>query len=142
VGRLTCTAHKLVADVALIAEGEVLLVRYRNTDRYDGQTGWFLPDDFLEDLEHPDRAAMRIAKDQLGTSIPSPRLGFIESFGDGAWHLIFHYRADLAQKPRVRLGENVAAMEWFDLQKLPAPADVAHHGWGLATLARLLTAGP
>src|SRR5205085_221376 len=57
---------KLVADVAVVAEGEVLLVRYANTAKYDGQTGWFLPDDFLAHLEHPDDAARRIVREQTG----------------------------------------------------------------------------
>ena len=32
-------AIKLVADVAVVAERRVLLVRYRDTRRYDGQAG-------------------------------------------------------------------------------------------------------
>jgi len=129
--------HKLVADIDVIAEGQVVMVRYRNAERYDGQTGWFLPDDFLEREEHPDRAAMRIAKDQLSTAARNPRLGFVESFGNGGWHLIFHYRVDLDRKPRIAAGKNVAAMEWFDLRKLPATDEIAHHGWARSTLARL-----
>ncbi len=138
---MECKAHKLVADIAVISEGHILMVQYRDTTRYDGQTGWFLPDDFLENLEHPDDAAVRIGKSQLGLDVSSARLGFIESFGDGAWHLIFHYRADPVRKPAVRKGDNVVAMEWFDLRSLPPPAEVAHHGWCLDTVERLLKAG-
>ena len=135
---MDCTKHRLVADIAVIAEGQVLMVRYRDTRRYDGQAGWFVPDDFLAHEEHPDRAASRIAKEQLGTVVRNPRLAFVESFGNGAWHLIFHYRADLERMPRVQAGENVAAAEWFDLRKLPPPSEVAHRGWGRSTIARLL----
>lgn len=39
---MDCTVHKLVADIALVAEDGVLLVRYRDTSGYDGQAGWFL----------------------------------------------------------------------------------------------------
>lgn len=134
---MECAVHKLIADVAVIAEGEVLLVRYRNAERYDDQTGWFLPDDFLEHGEHPDRAASRIVKEQLGTVARRPRLGFVESFANGGWHLIFHYRVDADRKPRAKAGRNVAAMEWFDLRNLPATKDIAHHGWARSTLARL-----
>ncbi len=134
---MECRTHKLVADVAVIAEGAVLMVRYKNPERYDGQTGWFLPDDFLAHKEHPDLAAARIAKEQLGTVVRDPRLGFVESFGNGGWHLIFHYRVDPDRKPRVKAGKNVAAVEWFDLRELPATKEIAHHGWARSTLARL-----
>jgi hypothetical protein len=60
------------------------------------------------------------------------------SFGNGAWDLIFHYCVDLEKNPKPRKGGNVASMVWFDLQKLPAPLDVAHPGGGLETLARIL----
>src|SRR2546426_2588860 len=135
---VACTVHRLVADVALIADGHVAMVRYQNADRYDGQTGWFLPDDFLMHEEHPDRAASRILKEQLSAILRGPRLGFVESFGNGGWHLIFHYRVDVPRRPAIKAGKNVAALEWFDLRKLPPVADIAHHGWARSTIARLL----
>jgi hypothetical protein len=49
--RQSCRVHKLVADVCLIRDGEVMLVRYLNTSGYDGEPGWFLPDDLRG--EHP-----------------------------------------------------------------------------------------
>ena len=134
---MECQEHKLVADVAVMAEGQVVLVRYMNPRQYDGQTGWFLPDDFLKHQEHPDQAAARIVKEQIGHASRAPRLAFVESFGNGAWHLIFHYRVDLERRPRVRAGVNIVAMEWFDLRRLPPPSEIAHHGWARSTLARL-----
>src|SRR6266567_4318805 len=53
--------HSLVCDLGVLAEGSVLLVRYRDMAKYDGEAGWFLPDDVLHHLEHPGRAAERIA---------------------------------------------------------------------------------
>jgi hypothetical protein len=38
--RVDRRVHRPVADVAV--DGRVLLVRYRDTARYDGQRGWFL----------------------------------------------------------------------------------------------------
>ena len=128
---------KLVADVAVTAEGRVLLVRYRDTRRYDGQQGWFLPDDFLAELEHPDDAAARILREQA-TLEAKPGLSFIESFGNGAWHLVFHYRLALGSSPSISPGSNVAALEWFALDALPAADDVAHGGWALDVLSRVL----
>jgi ADP-ribose pyrophosphatase YjhB (NUDIX family) len=137
-----CRAHKLVADVAVLSEDRVLLVRYRDVGRYDGQRGWFLPDDFLDHLEHPDTAAGRILSEQAGLS-PEVRLDHIESFGDGAWHLIFHYRAALPEAVAVRGGENVAAAEWFPLGALPDDAEMAHEGWAREVLEAMgcITAG-
>src|SRR5438309_2580077 len=98
-----CTVHKLVADIALFSGRRVLLVKYRDVARYDGQRGWFLPDDFLVHEEHPQDAAKRIAREQTGVELEDARLSHIESFGNGAWHLIFHYRADLPT-PTVKPG--------------------------------------
>jgi ADP-ribose pyrophosphatase YjhB (NUDIX family) len=135
-----CAVHKLVADVTLLAEGQVLFVRYRDTAKYDGQTGWFLPDDFLAHLEHPDTAAERIVREQSGIEAPDLRLAEIESFNGHAWHLVFHYVAQLDESQPVEIEGNVAAAQWFPLDALPPASEVGHHGWGLDTLGRVLAA--
>jgi ADP-ribose pyrophosphatase YjhB (NUDIX family) len=129
-----CTVHRLVADVAIRSRDQVLLVKYKDVSRYDGQRGWFLPDDFLRHLEHPADAAARIARDQTGLTLADLRLSHVESFGNGAWHLIFHYRADLTGSPVVHAGLNVAAMEWFPRSGLPERSTIAHHGWAVDIL--------
>jgi ADP-ribose pyrophosphatase YjhB (NUDIX family) len=111
----------------------------RDTSRYDGQAGWFLPDDYLDHLEHPDDAARRILRDQVGIDRVDVRLAEIESFGNGAWHLVFHYFAEV-DRAEATHGENVAAAEWFPLGDLPLAEEVAHHGWGLDVLERVLKA--
>ena len=136
-----CRVHKLVADVCLIQDRRVLFVRYKNTAAYDGEQGWFLPDDFLRHSEHPEDAAKRILQSQAGVSSPSLHLGHIESFeGHGYWHLIFHCLAS-ATTSRLTPGENVAQSEWFPLDQLPPAEKVAHGGWGLETLQKLLENG-
>lgn len=135
---MDCTVHKLVADVTLVAQEHVLFVRYRDTSRYDRQSGWFLPDDFLAHLEHPDDAAKRIVREQAGIEEADPDLRDIESFDGGAWHLVFHYVATVDEAAPVEAHGNVAAAQWFRLADLPAAEDVAHHGWGLETLDRIL----
>jgi len=134
---MDCTVHKLVADVAMFADDRVLLVRYKDAGRYDGQHGWFLPDDYLGHGEHPDEAAKRIAKEQTGRNLPNAELSHIESFGNGAWHLIFHYRADVKRADAVAPRGNVAAADWFALSKLPKRDDVAHHGWAIDVVRTL-----
>ena len=131
---MECTLHRLVADVALFAEGKVLLVKYRDVSNYDGQGGWFLPDDFLQPFEHPHDAAKRIVSDQAGVHVADLGLANIESFGNGWWHLVFHYRADLPAIPDIAEGANVAEAAWFDLDHLPDSAEMAHHGWASETI--------
>jgi len=131
-----CRAHKLIVDVAVMAGDRVLFVRYRDVREYDGQRGWFLPDATLERYEHPDDGAARILREQAGLVVPVT-LDHIESLGNGTWHLIFHIRANLDDAPPIEPGANVEAAEWFPLTGLPAPADVAHDGWGLEVLERI-----
>ncbi|TLZ74759.1 MAG: NUDIX hydrolase [Methanobacteriota archaeon] len=129
-----CAVHKLIADVALFAGDRVLLVKYRDVRRYDGQRGWFLPDDYLRFAEHPEEAAKRIAREQAGLDVARVRLAQIESFANGAWHMTFHYRAAVKRARDITPVGNVASAEWFKLTRLPDADAVAHHGWALETL--------
>jgi hypothetical protein len=79
-------------------------------------------------------------REQLGHEPPEFGLEEIESFGDGAWHLVFHYRGSLAEPGEPVAGENIAAAQWFPLDALPPPADVAHHGWALDMIEKMLAA--
>ena len=134
---MVCKSHKLVADLALISGGQVLMVKYMDTAKYDGQAGWFLPDDTMREPEHPDAAAMRIIYEQVGVKAKKVDLGFIESFSHGMWHLIFHYRAEVAKKPTLKMGANVAEAKWFPLNALPPKEECAHHGWAHEVLEKL-----
>jgi len=136
-----CRRHRLVADVALVSRGSVLLVRYRDVSRYDGQRGWFLPDDFLQHLEHPADAARRIARDQAGLDDAHADLRFIESFGDGAWHLVFHFMAEVAEPVLVQPHGNIAAAQCFPVDALPPADQLAHDGWAADVLEQELSAG-
>ena len=135
---MECPVHKLVADVTVLSGGRVLLLKYRDSSKYDHQRGWFLPDDYLAFEEHPDVAARRILQEQVGFAPESVRLTHVESFGNGAWHLVFHYTTEASESPAITPGENVAAAEWFDLNGLPAPSEVAHEGWALDVLQHVL----
>jgi len=134
-----CRTHTLVADVALVAEGQVLLVRYRDMAKYDNESGWFLPDDELTYLEHPERAGTRILNEQLGLPGLKPRLDHIESFkgNSDAWHMSFHNKLDLDRMPRLRAANALAEAQWFERRKLPVRKEVAHHGWALHVLGTM-----
>lgn len=140
---MECRVHKLLADVVVLADDAVLLVTYRGMP--DHQRGWFLPDDLLLHLEHPDDAAARVLKEQLGIEEGKPELAFIESFKghDGSWHLVFHYRLRLSHRPDIMPSEDVEAARWFGLSDLPPRSEVAHHGWALDVLEECLASqGP
>lgn len=137
---MDCTVHKLVADVAVLAEDHVLFVKYEDTRKYDGEPGWFLPDDYLRHLEHPAEAAKRIVRDQTGLEPPSLELAFIESFDGGAWHLVFHFRGEFGTRREPSYGDNVAAAEWFPVDGLPPDDEVAHGGWCSEVVRKILTA--
>jgi ADP-ribose pyrophosphatase YjhB (NUDIX family) len=129
---------KLVADVALYHGNRVLLVKYREVEKYDGQTGWFLPDDYLRRLEHPEAAGLRILREQVGVDLPSLDIGFIESFeGNGAWHLVFHFVGRLRGDAEVAARGNTAEVKWFDRSSLPDRSGVAHEGWAIDVLQTL-----
>src|SRR5207249_4274109 len=109
-----CTAHSLICDVAVLAEGSVLMLRYADPAKYDGESGWFLPDDVLREFEHPTRAAVRILKEQLALEVEDePRLGLIESFqgNDESWHLSFHHVVELPGSPHLRPAKGIAAAQ-------------------------------
>lgn len=134
-----CGLHKLISDVSVMADGKVLMVRYADTEKYDNQKGWFLPDTLLSDLEHPEAAAQRVLKGELGLADSKTSLSHIESFkgNDGTWHLAFHYRADLDRAVELSPTDNVKEGRWFPLDQLPTRSQVAHHGWALRVLKEM-----
>ncbi len=71
---MECSVHSLIVDVALLAGDQILLVKYKDINRYDHQPGWFLPDDHLGHGEHPDRAAERILREQVEITSTGLRL--------------------------------------------------------------------
>ncbi len=139
MGDRTCGVHRLVADVAAVGGGKVLLVKYQDVSKYDDQTGWFLPDDFLHFDEHPRDGVRRILQEQSGIATEDPELSHIESFvGGGAWHLVFHHKVELGRTPPLRLGENVGDARWFPLKALPPRKDVSQGGWAIDVLQEIL----
>ena len=136
-----CKVHKLVADVLVLAEGRVLLVRYNDVRKYDGQQGWFLPDDYLAYAEHPLTAAKRILQEQVSLNMSDITLSYIESFGgeEGCpWHLVFHHKTELDRIPSVTPLTNVRAIEWFPLDNFPDRPSVAHEGWAIDVIEEIL----
>ena len=115
------------------------MVRYADTEKYDNQQGWFLPDTLLSDLEHPEEAAERVLTDELGLAGPPVELSHIESFkgNDGTWHLAFHYTVTLDKPVKLSPKDEVKESRWFPLDRLPSRSEVAHHGWALSVLKKI-----
>ena len=130
---------KLISDITILSGNKTLLVKYKDGNKYDHQTGWFIPDDQLLNLEDPDDSAKRILKEQLSITNCEVKISFIESFqgNDRSWHIIFHYRTDLNSAAEIKPSVEIETYEWFDLNELPDKKDVAHHGWALYTLKEI-----
>jgi ADP-ribose pyrophosphatase YjhB (NUDIX family) len=134
---LSCKEHTIVSHLAVLHHSSALLVKYDDWSEYDNQPGWFLPNDGLKHVEHPETGAKRILREQLGFENATLRLVDVESFiGDNrSWHLIFDFLA-FPTSMRVSRGKGVAEAKWFEIDKLPGPGEFAHNGWGRAVLLK------
>ena len=132
---MECNKHTLVSHIAVLHHSSALLVRYKVGP--DGQQGWFLPNDDLHHLEHPDQAAKRVLKEQVGIEEATLKLAEIESFvgNNETWHLIFDYLA-FPRTMNLAPGRTIAEARWFEIGKLPPAEDFAHHGWGRTVLVK------
>ncbi|MBK9331537.1 MAG: NUDIX hydrolase [Ignavibacteria bacterium] len=127
---------KLVADITVLSNDNVLLVKYSDTNKYDHQSGWFLPDDLVNFGEDPDDAAARILNEQLRISSEPIILDHVETFtgNDRSWHIVFHYICRTAEMPEIKNSDDLEIFKWFSLNELPPKEEVAHHGWALYTI--------
>jgi ADP-ribose pyrophosphatase YjhB (NUDIX family) len=134
---MDCKDHSLIVHVAVLHHSSALLLKYRDPSLYDNQSGWFLPNDSLKHMEHPEVGARRVLKEQAGIDKASLRLSQIESFvGDnGSWHIVFDYMA-IPSSTHIVKGK-ISAAEWVRLDELPESKEFAHNGWGRSILVKL-----
>ena len=132
---MECNRHTLVTHVAVLHHSSSLLVKYATG--HDRQQGWFLPNDDLHHLEHPEQAARRILKEHVGIDDSTLKLVEIESFvgNNGTWHLVFDYLA-FPRTMKVSAGPMISEAKWFEITELPAGTEFANHGWGRSMLAK------
>lgn len=132
---MECDQHTLVSHIAVLHHNSVLLLKYDSG--HDDQKGWFLPNDGLKHLEHPEQGARRVLKEHLGISDATLKLVEIESFqgNTDTWHLIFDYLA-FPRTMNVAKGPRISEARWFEIDKLPPAAEFAHHGWGRSVLQK------
>ena len=99
-------------QVQRINDGAVATVPLPDADAPSGTT-WYLPACNLSRLEHPQHAAMRIARDWFVAPLPRPRFQQALSFPgagtrDDAWFFEFVYRTLLADSHPVAQLEKLA----------------------------------
>ena len=124
---------KLVTYVAVFRGRQVALVKYRTAPN-PGREGWWLPAPELDHGEDPaDRATVVLRS--LGLAGAEPSLVGVESFTTRDWHVLFLYRATADRE--LTPGSEYDAVEWFDLDALPAAAEFAHGEWERSLVARL-----
>ncbi len=119
---------KPICDVVVFSNNHLAMVDYNIGP--DNQTGWYLPNDLLENCEDPLDAARRIVKNHFSAECKFLRLAYTESFtgNDGTWHLAFHYACHIDNRELAN-NEFIKKVSWFDKDKLPNSDQVAHHGW-------------
>jgi ADP-ribose pyrophosphatase YjhB (NUDIX family) len=132
-----CGVHQLIADVTLMCENNILMMRTRSGVVSEDHDGWYLPDDYVGDLEHPDSAARRILEEQTNVSVDSVRLSHFDSFvaGDGTWNLAFHYTAHVEAVEDVGTDDSLE-FHWFNMADMPEPSEVSNFGRPLAVINR------
>ena len=132
---MDCTEHTLVVHVAPLHHSSALLVKYKVAP--DGQHGWFLPNDDLHHLEHPDQAAKRVLREQVGIEEATLKLAEIESFvgNNQTWHLVFDYLA-FPRTMKLSTGAGISEARWFEVNEIPSNEEFAHHGWGRTVLVK------
>ena len=103
------------ADVLILREGRVLLIRRRNPP-----PGWALPGGFIDYGETAEAAAIREAKEETGLTVTKLTLFDVRS--DPARDPRFHtltmvYRAEV--EGEVAAGDDAAEARWFAVDALP-----------------------
>jgi len=133
---------KQIADVTLLCGAKVLLVKYKDTNKYDHQKGWFLPDDLINQNEAPEIAAHRILMEQLGIrEITSVVLNHKESFQgkDHSQHVVYHFLCESSVIPDTHLSVEIKEEKWFCIDELPDEKEIAHNGWAKYTIDKIIS---
>jgi ADP-ribose pyrophosphatase YjhB (NUDIX family) len=127
----TCDIHTLLVDVVVMFDSGVLLIR--PTQPPAGRPGWWLPGGPLRHGEHPEEAARRYLREQVGLEPEWLDLAEVESIPGDNWRLIFHYSCDAPADPQP--GPEVAEARFFQIEHLP---ELAHGEWEREVIFRVM----
>lgn len=138
--RLCCNACQEVfyenakpcAGALVVREGKVLL-GLRDREPHKGL--WDIPGGFLEAEEHPEAGAIREVKEETGLDIQPDRLVgiYMDRYGEGATShtLNVFYEAHVLGGSELP-SSDLAAMQWFPVDQLPAWGEIAFENAGHA----------
>ncbi len=102
-------------------EGDVLLVR-RAVEPFKGM--WDTPGGFCEQAEHPEDAAKREAKEELGVDVELTGLIgiFMDQYGSGGDSTMNVFYTGKIIGGDIQTADDVDAYEWFPKSRLPRVA--------------------
>ena len=116
---------KPIIYLGAIDSAGLLIVKYKTPPNRE-KDGWWLPAPEIAYGEDPAAQVGKLVQD-LGLECKRLRPEGVDSFvANGAWHLIFKYRVDVAGSVR---NENILDHRWVTSETLPAPAQFAHGQW-------------
>jgi len=95
--------------------GQILLVRRVSPERWKGK--WCIPGAVINYGEDPAMAALRVVKDQTGSTANSVKLLDVQSYGTKHWDLCFVY--EVGTTGLGKLGQDFDKAEYFDPAKTP-----------------------
>ncbi len=126
-----CGVHSLAADVVVLADSAVLLVRPAAPP--DGAAGWRLVGDRMRFGEAPQAAARRALREQVGLDPDELVLVEVESQVAEVWRLVFHFRCETDRPPS--LGPEISEARFFQVEHLPP---LARGAWERDVIFRVL----
>jgi len=119
---------KLIMYVSIVCGQRILLVEYVTPPNPD-KKGWWIPAPEISFGEDPAARAATVLAD-LGFADALAELCDIESFTvGGAWHVIFHYRAEVASDAKPVPGAGIRRWQWVSAEDMPDAPAFAHGKW-------------
>jgi ADP-ribose pyrophosphatase YjhB (NUDIX family) len=108
---------KPTAGVLPVKDGKVLLAR-RAVEPFKGEID--VIGGFLNEGEHPERGALREAKEETGLDMKIKRLNgmYMDTYNDGFQTLNIHYIASLS-KGKMKAQDDVLSLHWITIDKVP-----------------------
>jgi ADP-ribose pyrophosphatase YjhB (NUDIX family) len=109
------------ASMLIIRNGRVLLAR-RKVEPFKGKLD--VIGGFLKYGEHPLRGVLRETQEETGLKVKIlDFLGvYMDTYGKGGKRTLNFYYVGSIASGRMRARDDVAALEWFPLDRLPRPA--------------------
>lgn len=112
--------HVASASAVVVRKGSKVLLVKRSREPY--KNTWMVPAGFVDFGEHPEKAAVREAKEEVGLDVKSLKLLDIRQSEDdprSPGHMVFFYEAKVVGKIKNNDKDENSEISWFELTKLP-----------------------